>query len=117
MRTFVKLCVCALVSALPAMPVLAATAIQATVSSAGLYGNGALFIEFNNPPINESGCVQGGARIDVAASNANVKQYLALAITAMTTGRRIYVQVSGCDPSTGRPTLDPSYNSFIILTD
>lgn len=107
----------AIVFSLSATSAQAATAIHATVQSAGLYGNGALFITFNGPAINEPGCQQGMSRIDVPASNPNVKQLLALALTAQVSGRRLYVNVNGCDPYTGRPTLDNSYDSFIYLTD
>jgi hypothetical protein len=94
-----------------------ATAIHATVSSAGLYGNGALFITFNGGPIPEPGCDGQYSRIDIPASNPHIKEFFALALTAQTTGRRLYVNVNGCDPQTGRPTLDNSYTAFMYLTD
>jgi len=64
-------------------------------------------------PINEPGCAQGGNRIEIAASNPNIKQWIAIALAAKASGMNIYGAVSGCDPTTGNPTLDSTYSRFM----
>jgi hypothetical protein len=94
-----------------AAPCLANTAFSGTVSTVGVYGNGALFITLNGPPIPEPGCVVG-TRIDVAATNPSIKLWLSVALAARTQGLNVYGAVNGCDPATGNPTLDTTEASF-----
>src|SRR6185312_5180192 len=80
-----------------------------TVTDVGAYGNGAIFI-FLNSPINEPGCNANATRIDIPASDPNLKQILAIAMAALTGGTQISGAVNGCDPDDGNPTLDQSSN-------
>lgn len=91
------------------------TVFTATVTGVGTYGNGAIFI-FLNTAINEPGCNVNSTRIDVPASNPNIKEILAVAMTAFASGKEISGAVNGCDPDYGAPTLDQSYNSYIYMT-
>lgn len=117
MKRFSKWTFVTLASALLTTPAWASSAIYATVNSAGLYGTGALFITFNGGQLNEPGCTPNATRIDIKASHPRIKEFFALALTAQSTGQRLYVNVNGCDPTTNNPTLDETFTSFIYLTD
>lgn len=97
------------------VPSYANTTFAAAVTGVGTYGNGSIFI-FLNSPINEPGCNPNSARIDVQASNPNLKQILAVAMTAFLSGKEITGAVNGCDSDDGAPTLDQSYDSYIYMT-
>ena len=83
-----------------------------TVQQAGTYGNGAIFIILSANI--SSGCSIPN-RIDVPASNPQVKQILAIALQAMATGQEVDGAVNGCDSNTGDATMDSSYNSFLFI--
>lgn len=61
--------------------------------------------------INEPGC--SAARFDVSSSHSEVENWLAIAMTALTTGKRISVQTNGCYNSA--PTLDDTQNSYFFI--
>jgi hypothetical protein len=83
-----------------------------TVQQAGTYGNGAIFIILSANI--SSGCSILN-RIDVPASNPQVKQILAIALQAIATGQEVSGAVNGCDSNTGDATIDSSYNSFFFI--
>jgi hypothetical protein len=67
--------------------------------------------------ISEPGCNQSASRIDVAASHPQLKQIMAIAMTARVTGQLIVGAVNGCDPQSGNPTFDTGYTSYVYLQD
>lgn len=95
------------------IPTYAATGFSnVTVNNVSMYGNGALTIWINTP-ISEPNCAPNATRIDVPASDPNVRQLLAIAMSALVSGQKIWGQVNGCDPDDGMPTIDQSYNSWL----
>jgi hypothetical protein len=85
-----------------------------TVTAVGTYGNGAAYI-FVSTPINAPGCAANANRIDIPASNPYIHQIMAVAMTALASNALVYGAVNGCDPNTGNPTLDQSYNSYLYV--
>jgi hypothetical protein len=84
-----------------------------TVTAAGTYGNGAIFIMLSGN-INAPGCSIPN-RIDVPASNPQVKTILAIALEALQSGQPVYGAVNGCDPNGGDATIDTSYASYLYI--
>jgi len=91
------------------------TTFSINVTATGVYGDGSIYI-FLSGPISAPGCTVTN-RIDVASTHPQVKQFLALAVTAKTTGLKIEGAVNGCDPNTGNPTFDTSRMSYVYLVD
>lgn len=79
-----------------------------SVLQAGTYGDGSIFIIL-------SGNINAGCsipnRIDVPATNPQVKQILAIALQAVATGQLVVGAVNGCSSNTA--TIDTSINSYI----
>lgn len=98
--------------------VSASSVITAKVLYVGSYGNGDFFIN-TNAVINEScSFPNGNGRIDIAATHPQVKQWLAIATTALATGKSITFATKSCfgGPGIGNATLDQSRDTFIMLT-
>jgi len=91
------------------------TTFSIGVTATGIYGDGSIYI-FLSGPISAPGCTVTN-RIDVASTHPQVKQFLALAVTAKTAGLKIEGAVNGCDPNTGNPTFDTSRMSYMYLID
>ena len=84
----------------------------AQVTNVGTYGDGSIFI-FLNVTLNVPGCTVG-SRIDVASSNPNVKQILAIAMAAMVSWQTVQGWVIGCDPTLGlQPLIHRTAHIFI----
>ncbi len=65
----------------------------AKVTYAGTYGDGRLFVALDGS-INEPGCVN--VRFDVPAGHPQIRNWLAIALTAAATGKSVVVRTSGC---------------------
>jgi hypothetical protein len=79
----------------------------------GLYGDGTLFIVFTGMAnIAESGCT-GHARVHIPPSHARIKEFLALAMTALSSGTNLAGGTTGC--SGGVPTIDSTASGWLTL--
>ena len=81
------------------------------IQQVGTYGSGGIFIVLSGN-INAPSCSIPN-RIDIPASNPQVKQIYALALAAMAAGQPVSGAVNGCDPNTNDATIDTTYNSWI----
>lgn len=101
---------CSLTLALLAQGASASTTwTESTVTYAGSYGNGNVFVALA-ATIDEPGCPF--ARFDVPAGDL-AKTVLATAYAALATGKTVRVFTSGC---LGQyPTLDNSVNSYFLI--
>lgn len=84
--------------------------METSVVYAGTYGNGDIYVIVTDT-IPEPGCT--AARFDVAASEPDAKNVLAIAYLAMLSGEKIRVDTNGC--YNGYATLDNSGNSGLQL--
>jgi hypothetical protein len=93
----------------------ATTVFGGSVTGTGTYGDGSIYIFLTNS-ISEPGCTVGN-RIDVRADHPQLKQILAIAMSAKVSGTPVWGAVHGCDPATGNPTFDVSKASYFYLTN
>lgn len=115
MRTTIIPIVLGVLASLPSVPGHANTQFAGeSITGVNTYGNGAITI-FVSTPISEPGCNANSTRIDVQASDPNIKQILAIAMSAFASGAPISGSVNGCDPDNGSPTFDQSYNSWLTM--
>lgn len=84
--------------------------ITAKVVYVGTYGDGRFFVALDTQ-INEPGCPQ--VRFDIPTSHPQLKNWLAVALTASISGKSIGVQTSGCWNSL--PTMTQNADSFFYL--
>jgi hypothetical protein len=91
------------------MPAVAADSFyHGYITSVGVLGNGDVFIEFPEAIGPSANCTH--AMVRIAATNATRKEILAVALTAYTSGTRLYLQTDNCYG--GFPTMTGS-GSFI----
>lgn len=114
MRTLIRVFPAIMVACFASFPGHAATQFTATVTNVSMYGNGAVTIYISSP-ISEPGCSPNATRIDIQGSDPNIKQILAIALSALASGMKVFGQVNGCDPDSGTPTLDQTYNSWTSM--
>jgi hypothetical protein len=88
----------------------AAPAVGAKVLSAGVYGDGGLYVALDTV-IEEPACRV--ARFDLPAAHPAAKQVFAMAEIALGTGKTVQVVTSGCFGSF--PTLDMSRTSYFYV--
>lgn len=84
--------------------------IVAKVTYIGTYGNGRLFVGLDTQ-IQEAGCPN--ARFDVAADHPQIKNWTAVAIAAIASGKTVGVQTSGCMgvlPTMSQQSTDSFFN-------
>jgi hypothetical protein len=86
--------------------------VRANVVYAGTYANGDVFIGLS-AVVDEPGCPAD--RLDIPASHPQLKQYLAIAQIAMTSGKTIMVKTLGCFANS--PSFDNSRNSYFFIDD
>ncbi|MBE9533186.1 MAG: hypothetical protein IMF04_03605 [Proteobacteria bacterium] len=92
----------------------ASSNITTVVGYVGTYGNGDIFIVLKDP-IDELSCAftYGNYRIDIVATHTEAKNWLNIAMTSVTNGKRVIVRTNGC--YNGQPTLDNTKDSFFAL--
>lgn len=100
--------------------VFAFTGVQAAhVVNVGTYGNGSMFI-YVDKVINEPGCA-GGQRIDMPGTHPEVANWMALAMTAMSTNKVVNFRVDGCyqsDATIYSPTMSTNgFTSYFLLSN
>jgi hypothetical protein len=83
------------------------TNIMGKVQYTGTYGEGRFFVALD-AQINEPGCPN--TRFDVPANHPQIKNWLAIALTAVATGKNVIVRTSGC--FNGLPTMTLDTNSW-----
>ena len=84
--------------------------VIAHVTDAGVYGSGRLFIRIDQT-INEPGCETN--RFDVAPGHPQIDAWLAIAMTAITSGRKVKIVTDGC--YAGYPTIGNTTASYFYL--
>ena len=89
---------------------LASSVIDANVTYVGIYGDGRFYVGLDTT-IDESGCPN--ARFDVPPTHPQIKNWLAIVMTALATGRPVRVKTSGCWGPW--PTMSQGPDSFVYL--
>ena len=91
-----------------------AFALPNTVSYAGTYGNGDVFIGFKSPVTGEvTSC--STSRIDLPYNFPGLEKIYATALTALSTGTQVDVRVAGGQCYNGYQTLSKDNQSFLYL--
>lgn len=94
----------------------ALTKVTAKVVYVGTYGNGDFYV-MTDTAINEPGCTfpHGVNRFDVPANHPQAKNWLAIALMALSTGKSVMLRTNGCFE--GSPTMDDSRDTFFLILD
>lgn len=100
----------AAIAAVTALNAQAADSVTGRVVEAGTFGDGRLFVNLDIQ-INEPGCT--GSRFDVPANHPQVKNWLAIALSASLGGKKVVVHTKGC--LNGQPTLSQDADAWFYL--
>lgn len=98
-------------STLLAAPCFASSAIVAHVLNFGTYGNGNVYVAFDQS-IDQVGCPQ--TSIELPAANSANKAILAVVAMAQAMGSTIEVKTDVC--FNGSPSLDPSARASFLIS-
>ncbi len=87
------------------------TAQTLTVTSAGTYGDGRVYVQFS-ATVTEPGC--NATYLTMASTTPGVKQALQVALSALALSRTVTVKTTGCN-GTYSPVLDGTANSYLMM--
>jgi hypothetical protein len=88
----------------------AAESVTGRVIQTGTFGSGRLFVQLD-VQINEPGCV--GSRFDVPGTHPQVKNWLAIALAASLSGKKVVVHTNGC--YAGLPTMSENTDAWFYV--